>query len=397
MSYNKVILVLGLVNLGAWSYKVNNHFFDYQFADELGLLASFILPFLISSKLKGVRNAPFWSASLAILLLTASLYPLLSYALQRTDYAWVIPNVLFGTLGVLLGIGQPGISKAAPVVLLGCAVWFMPFSFIQDQSLYFDHLVESTTTRQGKIHRVRWKGEEWIHYNGRLSAATIDAHLYYEPLVHPALSLVGAKPEVLLIGGDNGLALKELSKYAPSRLQVIPFDVDFFQKSTREKSTIVAEDPFVWLHETASLYDVIIVDLPDPINAVTNQYYTLEFYELCKQHLSENGLLVTQASSPYFHPEIHQSIKTTISATGLQVVNYHNQVPTIGQWGWVIGTLREEDLKTQLKTVNNKVPTRWWNNEAMQMMLSFGKEAYFNHSPPEINTIKSPLFVRKPE
>ncbi len=396
MNLGKILLALGLLNLIVWSLKVTNHFFDYHFADEVGLLSSLWLPYWISRSFQGAKQAPFWGVVLVIVLLSWLLHPFISFSLQHTDYAWVIPNILFVTLGILLGNTRLDNTKAAPFLVAGSIVWFLPFQFIPDQNLYFDRLVESTTTRQGKIHKVQWKGEEWIHYNGRLTAATIDAHLYYEPLVHPAMSLLGNKGNILLIGGDNGLALEEILKYSPDAINVVPMDVDFFQRSHDFKGTVISGDPFVWLHGTSARYDAIFVDLPDPIDIATNQYYTKEFYEMCFSHLQVGGLLVTQASSPYFHPKTHYSIKATVEAAGFQVVNYHNQVPTIGQWGWVIASNGESDLESQLKNTRTTVPTRWWNQEAMQMMLSFGEKGYFDQSAPAINTIKSPLFLSKP-
>lgn len=396
MNLGKVLLVLGLLNFTVWSLLVTNHFFDYHLADEIGLLACLLVPYLICRNLQASYPIPFWMTALLLVATTLLLHPFLSYVLQRTDYAWVFPNILFATIGILLGSTRLEQIKTAPVLLLGGLVWFIPFQFMSDQNLYFDHLVESTTTRQGKVHRVLWKGEQWIHYNGRLTAATIDAHLYYEPLVHPALSLKGKKKDVLLIGGDNGLALEEILKYEPRNFEVVPIDVDFFKRSSMYEGPVVTEEPFVWLSQRSSLYDIIIIDLPDPINIATNQYYTLEFYELCLKHLRNDGLLVTQASSPYFHPKTHYSIKATVEASGLQTVNYHNQVPTIGQWGWVIASPQQDDLKSRLKNTRTEVITRWWDQEAMQMMLSFGKRGYFDQATPVVNTIKSPLFLSKP-
>lgn len=396
MNLGKALLVLGLLNFVVWSLLVTNHFFDYHLADEIGLLACMLVPYLVSRNLQASYPIPFWMTALLLVATTLLLHPFLSYVLQRTDYAWVFPNILFATIGILLGSTRLEQIKTAPVLLLGGLVWFISFQFMSDQNLYFDHLVESTTTRQGKIHRVLWKGEQWVHYNGRLTAATIDAHLYYEPLVHPAMNLSGKKKDVLLIGGDNGLALEEVLKYEPQRLAIVPLDVDFFKRSSAYGGPVVTEEPFVWLNQSTLRYDIIIIDLPDPINIATNQYYTLEFYELCRKHLRNDGLLVTQASSPYFHPKTHYSIKATLEAAGLQTVNYHNQVPTIGQWGWVIASPQQDDLKKKLKNARTEVTTRWWNQEAMEMMLSFGKRGYFDQSTPVVNTIKSPLFLSKP-
>ncbi|MDW3197020.1 MAG: hypothetical protein R8G66_31875 [Cytophagales bacterium] len=396
MTVGKTLLAVGILNLIVWALKVNNHFFDYHLADEVGLLISMGIPWLISRKFQGTNRFPFWLTVLSLLLSTLTLHPILSFALQHTDYAWVIPNILFVTTGILLGNTRFEQMKFSPLFLAGGVVWFLPFQFIPDQNLYFDRLVESTATRHGKIHKVQWKGEQWVHYNGRLSAATIDAHLYYEPLVHPAMSLMGINQNVLLIGGDNSLALQEVTKYSPRHIDVIPLDIGFFKKSTDKDVSVISEEPFVWLNQTTQLYDVIIVDMPDPIDITTNQYYTLEFYELCRAHLQDNGLIVTQASSPYFHPNTHYSIKATLEATGLQTVNYHNQVPTIGQWGWIIASKEDRELHQKLENTGTNVTTRWWNREAMQMMLSFGKSGYFDQADPVINTIKTPLFLSKP-
>ena len=141
MSVGKTLLAVGILNLVVWALKVNNHFFDYHLADEAGLLISLGIPWLISRKFQGANRIPFWLTVLSLLLITSTLHPILSFALQHTDYAWVIPNILFVTTGILLGNTRFEQMKVSPLFLAGGIVWVLPFQFIPDQNLYFDRLV----------------------------------------------------------------------------------------------------------------------------------------------------------------------------------------------------------------------------------------------------------------
>lgn len=151
---------------------------------------------------------------------------------------------------------------------------------------------------------------------------------------------------------------------------------------------------FRWLKNTRKTYDVIFIDVPDPTNIELNQYYSLEFYQLARRALVENGLIITQSGSPYFATAAFQSIEKTLAAAKFSVTSYHNQVLTLGEWGWTMGMRADVDLKSKLWNHDYaRAETKWFNQEAMRMMLSFGKP-YATTTQTAINSLKNPVIYR---
>lgn len=302
-----------------------------------------------------------------------------------------------------------------PSLLVLATIAFSSFGSYQkkiilfpSQSKYFDKVVFADKTSFQTIDITEWKGQNWFYYNGINNFSTIDQWLYYEPLVHPAMHLAQSPKNVLVIGGDNGLAIKELIKYnsisSIDHLQIDPTlyqlaksnklftDINSFSFKNQLVQSFKA-NIFRYLQESEANYDVIIVDIPDPSDIELNQYYTKEFYELCQKALGNKGILVTQAGSPYFATSAYYCIANTMKSAGLSILPMHNQVLTVGEWGWVMGSkgLTPNELKNQTRSLSfENISTIWLNNEAMNMMLSFGKRnASINDSL--INTIKNPI------
>ncbi|PIE97476.1 MAG: hypothetical protein CR961_01925 [Polaribacter sp.] len=141
-------------------------------------------------------------------------------------------------------------------------------------------------------------------------------------------------------------------------------------------------------------FDVIIVDLPDPKSVELGRLYSYEFYKLCSRHLRPNGVLVTQSGSPYFATRAFLCINKTMQKAGFSTVPLHNQVLTLGEWGWVLGVKNTgvKNLKQQLQQIKIKVPTKWINSEAMLLITSFGKDFYpWQKDTIEVNRIHNPV------
>ena len=157
---------------------------------------------------------------------------------------------------------------------------------------------------------------------------------------------------------------------------------------TNKNVIILEEDPFTFLASHEEIYDLIFIDAPDPVDVLTNQFYTQEFYQLVNTALTGNGMFVTQSGSPYFATEAYEMLKRTIANSGFYITSYHNQVLSLGEWSWTIGS-KDGKVKSKLEDASFKVfDTKWLNNEAMRMMLSFGKSKIAVDS--SINTIADP-------
>ena len=277
----------------------------------------------------------------------------------------------------------------------------------ESQHRYYDKVVYSKSNPFQQIDVTEWKGNYWFYYNHVNQFSSIDEWLYAEPMAHPVMTLSESPGEILLIGGENGIIAREILKHPVRRLDIIPIDFELIREAVlnrfftnvnkhalrRDEVEIQYTDAFRYLHANEDKYDVILIDIPDPLDVGLNQYYTREFYELCYGALRENGLLVTQAGSPYFATKAFMAIEKTIAAANFATLPLHNQVLSLGEWGWVIGAKSMDKallLSAAKKLTFKHLDTRWINNEAMQLLVSFGKP-YVTPDSIAINTIKNPV------
>ncbi len=95
-------------------------------------------------------------------------------------------------------------------------------------------------------------------------------------------------------------------------------------------------DAFTWLRDTTERFDAVIIDMPDPDSTSTAKLYSEEFYSLAKRVLSPGARMVVQAGSPYFAPKTFDCINATVEAAGLTTTPYHVNVPSFGDWGFIL-------------------------------------------------------------
>lgn len=280
-----------------------------------------------------------------------------------------------------------------PLLLIALAVFAEPVVLFAEQRNYRDRVVFTEQTPYQKIVITRWKQHFWLYLDGNLQFSSYDEHKYHEPLVHPAMQASAAHRRVLILGGGDGLAAREVLKYpAVERIVVVDIDPAVTELARNDprfvelnndalahpKVQVINADAYRYVQQLDSLYDVIIVDLPDPKTVDLARLYSRQFYLTIKRHLSAGGIVVTQATSPFFSNSAFLSILKTMRATGLVSEAYHNHIPTMGEWGWVIGMHADgapaEMLRAKLATLNfDNVETRFLNRDAMISMLHFGK------------------------
>jgi spermidine synthase len=279
-----------------------------------------------------------------------------------------------------------------PVLLVALAAAARPIMLYGEQRKYRDTIVYREQTPYQRIVVTRWKDDYWLYLNGNEQFSSYDEERYHEPLVHPAMAVSASRRTVLILGGGDGLAAREVLKYPEVESLTL---VDLDPAVTRLARThpvfvalnggalddprvrVINQDAYRFLRQDASRYDVMLVDLPDPKTVGLARLYTEQFYRLAGRHLAAGGALVTQATSPFFSREAFLSILKTVTASGLSAVAYRNNVPTLGEWGWVIGTNAPwspaEFRKRLLALEFDDVETRFLNRDAMQSMFHFGK------------------------
>ena len=202
-----------------------------------------------------------------------------------------------------------------------------------------------------------------LFLNGNLQFHSRDEYRYHEALVHPAMAAHGAPRRVLILGGGDGMAAREVLKYpSVERVTLVELDPRMTQLFSTQpllrqlnrdsllspKLQTVNADAFAWLEQHAGSYDVIVVDFPDPTNFSIGKLYTSSFYRLIDQHLSASGYAVVQTTSPLIARKSFWTVATTIEAAGLTTTPYHAHVPSFGEWGFILASRRPYRLPTAL-------------------------------------------------
>ncbi len=202
-----------------------------------------------------------------------------------------------------------------------------------------------------------------LFLNGNLQFHSRDEYRYHEALVHPAMAAHGAPKRVLVLGGGDGMAVREVLKY-PSVESVTLVELDphmtrlfATQPLLRQinesallspKLRIVNADAYGWLEKNADSFDVIVVDFPDPTNFSIGKLYTASFYRLIDQHLNASGYAVVQTTSPLIARKSFWTVATTIESAGLTTTPYHAHVPSFGEWGFMLASRRPYKLPAAL-------------------------------------------------
>ncbi len=363
---------------------------DYLGSLVGGLFFAFVgLPYL------GLTYTPFVLGCINLIVALVLLYTVRKEVPAQTR-GWITASG-----GLITIVIVAGLFLAQPIILFG------------EQARYKDKIVYAKQSRYQRIVMTQWKDHYWLFLNGNQQLSTLDEDKYHEPLVHPIMQLAKQKKDVLVLGGGDGCAVREILKYQEVQ-HITLIDLDSVMTNlgrqhpiltdlnknalNHEKVRIINTDGFNYLEKTRDFYDVIIVDLPDPRSVELNRLYTEEFYSLCYRSLRPQGMMITQAGSPYYATRAFLCINRTMAAAGFETAKLHNQVITLGEWGWILGTRPTPDrtaLKERLQQLHfENVETQWINHEAMQLMTSFGKNIYIPTDTAAINRIQHPVLYR---
>jgi spermidine synthase len=282
-------------------------------------------------------------------------------------------GVFFGLLNALvalwslmlfrgaLGRAFPALAAQCGVVIATLAAAFAGGEALTswaEDAFYGTGVVMRETTPYQRIVITSQGGAVRLFLNGNLQFNSKDEYRYHEALVHPAMAGFGAPRRVLVLGGGDGMALREILRY-PSVEQVtlVELDPEMTRLFSREpllvalnegslrspKLRLVNADAFTWLerHQAADeQFDVVVIDFPDPSNYALGKLYSTSFYDLVDQHLSASGYAVVQTTSPLIARRSFWTVVATLEAVGFATVPYHVDVPSFGEWGFVIASRR---------------------------------------------------------
>lgn len=259
-------------------------------------------------------------------------------------------------LSHLLRVALGAVTLAVAAVLVGSYIYADRFEATAQQALFAYPIVRQQQTEYQKIvltESVSPFGtrDTRLFLNGDLQFSSVDEYRYHEAMVHPALA--GPRRNVLVIGGGDGLALREILTYpdveSVTLVELDPAMTELARTDARltelnrnafadPRVRAVNADAFAWLRTAESDYDAVIVDVPDPDQTSIAKLYSTEFYAMATQVLAPGATMVVQSGSPFFAPHSYWCIGATIRASGLHVLPYHVDVPSFGDWGFFLAT-----------------------------------------------------------
>ena len=314
-------------------------------------------------------------------------------------------------------------------------------SFAEDK-FYQDRIVFSTASPYQRIVVTQGRLGHRLYLNGNLQFAQADEYRYHEALVHPAMSAHGAPKRVAVLGGGDGMAVREILKY-PSVESVTLVELDPAMTRIFSENPMLAQlnghalrdprvkiinaDAFGWLQgggadaatpaggdakaatagdrpavkppatsstaaaaatETLAneLFDVIVVDFPDPTNFSIGKLYTNSFYALLANRLAASGYAVVQTTSPLVARKSFWTVVQTMESVGLQTAPYHAHVPSFGEWGFVVASRRPWRLPEALPD-----HLRFLTLNSLPLLFDFPRD--MARVPTEVNRLSNQALV----
>lgn len=348
--------------------------------DYLGALAvSLLFPLILAPKLGMARSALlFGILNTAVALLTARLF---KQELPRYQRLRMRGNIVLLVLLLFFCYANHITNKA-------------------EQHYFGDPVVFSTASPYQRLVITKWHNDTRLFLNGNLQFSSVDEARYHEALVLPVMEQNPQASRILILGGGDGLAAREVLKYPQvSRITLVDLDASMtrvFRTSAalRElnqnslnhpKLRIINADAAQWLQHNQEKFDVVIIDFPDPSNFSLGKLYSVPMYRMVARHLNPHGNLVVQSTSPYFAPNAFWCIVNTLEAAGLKTLPFHVYVPSFGEWGYVMANLTGEFLIPD----HYRVPTRYLDAETTREMFVFPKDMQRRAvEPNHLNTQK---------
>ncbi|MEG3000276.1 MAG: polyamine aminopropyltransferase [Comamonas sp.] len=291
---------------------------------------------------------------------------------------------------------------AAVLAVLGAGIWGAEhLTRLADDHFYQDRIVLSSSSPYQRIVVTQGRQGARLYLNGNLQFAQSDEYRYHEALVHPAMAAHGAPKKVAVLGGGDGMAVREVLKYpsveAVTLVELDPAMTDLFRSNAMmaalnsqalndARVQVINTDAFQWLQQTQEVFDVVIVDFPDPTNFAIGKLFTNSFYALLDKRLAASGYAVVQTTSPLIARQSFWTVVQTIASTGLTATPYHAHVPSFGEWGFVLASRRPWREPPTLPA-----GLRFLTLPTLRQMLDFPLD--MDRVPAEVNRLSNQVLV----
>src|ERR1041385_4186252 len=353
--------------------------FDYVGA----LVASILFPILFVPRLGLIRT------SLVFGMLNAGV------ALWGT---WMLRPLIKGRIA--------GLRVKAVLVMVLLVIGLVKankITSLAEDEMFADEIVFARDTPYQRIVITRGRAGFQLFLNGNLQFSSTDEYRYHEALVHPAMLLSNNPKRVLVLGGGDGLALREILKYpSVERVTLVDLDPEMTKLSSRfpplaqlnggsfndPRVQVINEDAFIWLEDTNDApYDAAIVDFPDPNTFALGKLYTTRFYRLLKSRLTATAAVSVQSTSPMFARNSYWCIIRTLEAAGFFVRPYYTAVPSFGLWGYALARVNPFDPPARAPA-----GLRFLDDQTLVSMFTLSKD--IEPVPLEINRLVNRALVR---
>lgn len=351
-------------------------------------------------------------------LLASLLFPILlvpRLGLVRTSLVFGILNALVGLWGTyllrpLLSSRGLGGLRGRATLIVGLLVIALikadSLTTLSEETVLGAPVVYAETSPYQRIVITQSSLGFQLYLNGHLQFNSADEYRYHEALVHPALAQALTPRNVLVLGGGDGLALREILKY-PFIESVTLVDIDPAMTRLAEefpslkelnngalrdpRVSVINEDAFIWIGRSGSQFDAAIVDFPDPGAYSVGKLYTRRFFRLLRQRLGSGATVGIQCTSPLVAPKSFWCIVRTLEEAGFYVRPYRASVPTFGIWGFAIASTAPLGRNVQLAAdVINRL--KFLNQDMIVNMFELPTDLARVDS--EINRLNNQVLVR---
>jgi spermidine synthase len=259
-----------------------------------------------------------------------------------------------------------------------------------EHGLFGDQVIYATNTPYQRLVITRWHDDTRLYINGNLQFSSRDEYRYHEALVHPALETLPWAKRVIVLGGGDGLALREVLRYKNiEHVTVVDLDPAMTQAFTTrpelaklnhsafsdKRVRVLNQDAAMWLKGSDDMFDAAIIDFPDPSSFALGKLYSVPFYDMVRRHVAANGLVVVQSTSPFFAPHAYWTVEATLREAGMRTYPYHAYVPSFGEWGFILASPQA----AYVPPTSYRLPMRFLSKDTTREMFTF---------PPDMPALK---------
>lgn len=386
----------------AFAFTDSYYYFMFSFIVAIGVLIGMEIPFLtrlmqeyytLKVNISNILSLDYMGALIATMMFPFLLLPFVG--VFKSSLVFGLVNMIIGFINLWGFSSQLNIRRKTIYYIacsLSCLFLILLIFFSQvllkewNNGVYEDRVVYAKRSSYQNIVLTKNKNDIRLFLNGGLQYSSIDEYRYHETLVHVPLGTSGSYKRVLILGGGDGLAVREILKHKNIEdIVLVDLDPEVVRLANNNplvlklnkgslknsKVKVFNEDAFVFLKNNRTKFDVIIADLPDPSNISLARLYSLEFYKLVEKNLDNKGVFLSQATSPFFAKKTFWSIGKTIKESGMRnIYPLHVNVPSFAEWGFVLAS----KVGIEVNNIKINTKTKFLESRSIAKLFNFDKD-----------------------